>query len=110
MKNENPAGGLFVRGVVVSSSASAYRRKDGTGMFVKVRHEIATQPGVLPLEQFMDPKEISELRLNGETVESYPRLPQFESVTLKILRYRADRDRFTVTEFERMPDSESVPG
>ena len=33
--------GLFVRGVVMSSTAKALKRKDGTGVFVIARHELA---------------------------------------------------------------------
>lgn len=33
--------GLFVRGVVMSCVARAHKRKDGTGVFVLVRHELA---------------------------------------------------------------------
>ena len=36
--------GLFVRGVVMSSVAKALKRKDGTGMFVIAKHELALQP------------------------------------------------------------------
>src|ERR1035437_4058777 len=35
--------GLFVRGIVMSSVAKALKRKDGTGVFVIVRNEIALQ-------------------------------------------------------------------
>ena len=38
--------GLFVRGLVMSSVAKALKRKDGTGMFVIARHELALQPGL----------------------------------------------------------------
>ena len=38
--------GLFVRGIVMSSVAKALKRKDGTGVFVIVRNEIALQPGL----------------------------------------------------------------
>ena len=33
--------GLFVRGIVMSSVAKVLKRKDGTGVFVIARHEIA---------------------------------------------------------------------
>ncbi len=35
--------GLFVRAVVMSSTAKALKRKDGTGSFVVARHELALQ-------------------------------------------------------------------
>lgn len=40
------ANGVYVRGVVVSNRAKAFKRKDGTGISVAVECEIALQPGV----------------------------------------------------------------
>jgi hypothetical protein len=48
---------MFVRGVVMSSTAKAHKRKDGTGVFVIVRHELALQPGLAVWEAFHDPKD-----------------------------------------------------
>ena len=42
------ANGVYVRGIVVSNRAKAFKRKDGTGTSVAVEHEIALQPGVCP--------------------------------------------------------------
>jgi hypothetical protein len=47
--------GLFVRGVVMSSTAKAHKRKDGTGVFVIARHELALQPGLAVWEEFHEP-------------------------------------------------------
>jgi hypothetical protein len=43
--------------VVMSSGAKAHKRKDGTGGFVIVRHELALQPGMAVWEVFHDPKD-----------------------------------------------------
>ena len=59
--------GLFVRGVVMSSAAKALKRKDGTGVFVIVRNEIALQPGLAVWEAFHDPKD-GKVKLDGENV------------------------------------------
>lgn len=99
-KTEIIAGGLYVRGVVVSSSAKAYQRKDGSGTFVRVQHELATQPGVVLFEQYLDPKESTEVKIEDGKVVTYPRLPEFASVTLKVLRYRLGQDRLVITEAE----------
>lgn len=94
---KNTAGGLYVRGVIVSSNATAFQRKDGSGIVVKVQHEIATQPGVVLFEQYMDPKESSEVKVEDGKVVSFPQLPQFSTIMMKVLRYRFDRERFIVT-------------
>jgi hypothetical protein len=104
-KAETLAGGLYVRGLVVSSSANVYQRKDGTGSFVKVQHEIATQPGIVHFEQYLDPKESKEVRIEGDKVVAYPQLPQFSQVNLRVTKYRIDRDRFIVTGAEQMPET-----
>ena len=96
------AGGLYARGVVVSSSANAFQRKDGSGTVVKVQHEIATQPGVVLFEQYVNPKESTEVKVEGDKVVAYPQLPQFQTVTLKVLRYRFDRERFIITAAEQV--------
>ena len=59
--------GLFVRGVVMSSTAKALKRKDGTGSFVVARHELALQPGLAVWEAFHDPKD-GKVKLDGENV------------------------------------------
>ena len=58
--------GLFVRGVVMSSVAKVLKRKDGTGVFVIVRNEIALQPGLATWEAFHDPKD-GKVKLDGES-------------------------------------------
>ena len=83
--------GLIVRGVVMSSTAQAHKRKDGTGVFVIVRHEIALQPGLAVWEAFHDPKD-GKVKLDGENVVTFPKLPEFQQVTLKVLRW-AERDK-----------------
>jgi hypothetical protein len=109
-KTKVSAGGLYVRGIVVSSSANAFQRKDGSGIVVKVQHEIATQPGVVLFEQYMDPKESKEVKVEGDKVVAFPQLAQFSNLTLKVLRYRFDRERFIVTGAEQVMGGESAPG
>jgi hypothetical protein len=82
--------GIFVRGVVVSSTAKAIRRKDGSGIAVIVSNEIATRPGVTVWEQFYDPKTDRSVRVEGDKVVEYPKLKEFEQVTVKALRVRSD--------------------
>ena len=107
--NKPAAGGLYVRGIVVSSSANAFQRKDGSGVVVKVQHEIATQPGVVLYEQYISPKDDPTVKVEGDKVVAYPQIPQFQTVTLKVLRHRTAQDRFVIVAAEEVP-SESVPG
>jgi len=91
--------GLFVRGIVMSSVAKALKRKDGTGVFVIVRNEIALQPGLATWEAFHDPKD-GKVKLDGENVTQFPKLPDFQQVTLKVLRWEEKDKRFVIKDAE----------
>jgi len=90
---------LFVHGVVMSSAAPAHKRKDGTGVFVIVRHELAPQPGLAVWEAFHDPKD-GHVNLDGENVIAFPKLVEFQQVTLKVLRWEERDKRFLIKEAE----------
>jgi hypothetical protein len=94
--------GLFVRGIVMSSVAKALKRKDGTGVFVIARHEIALQPGLAVWEAFHDPKD-GKVKLDGENVTQFPQLPDFQQVTLKVLRWQEKDKRFIIKDAELVP-------
>jgi len=94
--------GLFVRGIVMSSVAKVLKRKDGTGVFVIVRNEIALQPGLATWEAFHDPKD-GKVKLDGENVIAFPKLPDFEQVTLKVLRWEEKDKRFVIKDAELVP-------
>ena len=94
--------GLFVRGIVMSSVAKVLKRKDGTGMFVVARHELALQPGLAMWEAFHDPKD-GKVKLDGETVIEFPKLPDFQQVTLKVLRWEEKDKRFVIKDAELVP-------
>jgi hypothetical protein len=91
--------GLFVRGVVVSRAARVLKRKDGTGVFDIVRHELAFQPGLAMWEAFNDPKD-GKVKLDGENVIEFPKLPEFQQVTLKVLRWEERDKRLVIKEAE----------
>ena len=91
--------GLIVRGVVMSSVAKAHKRKDGSGVFVIVRHEIALQPGLAVWEAFHDPKD-GKVKLDGENVVTFPKLPEFQQVTLKVLRWEERDKRLVIKDAE----------
>jgi hypothetical protein len=91
--------GLIVRGVVMSSTAKAHKRKDGTGVFVIARHELALQPGLAVWESFHDPKD-GKVKLDGENVVEFPKLPEFQQVTLKVLRWEERDKRLVIKDAE----------
>ncbi len=97
--------GLFVRGVVMSSAAKAHKRKDGTGVFVIARHELALQPGLAVWEAFHDPKD-GKVKLDGENVVTFPKLPEFQQVTLKVLRWEERDRRLFIKEAEMLARAE----
>lgn len=95
----NKLNGLFVCGVVMSSAAKAHKRKDGSGVFVIVKHELALQPGLAVWEAFHDPKD-GKVKVDGESVVTYPKLPDFQQVTLKVIRWEERDKRLVIKEAE----------
>ena len=89
--------GLFVRGVVVSSSARVFNRKDGSGKVVCVRHEIALQPGLAVFEEYPELKD-GKVKLDGDKVVEFPKLPEFQQITLKVLRWEERDKRLVIKE------------
>ncbi len=83
--------GLFVRGVVVSSTAKLFKRKDGSGNCVCVRHEIALMPGLAVWEEYPDVNG-NQVKIEGEQVTEFPRLPALKPIELKVLRWQ-ERDK-----------------
>lgn len=93
--------GLFVTGVVMSSTANAFNRKDGSGKVICVRHEIALQPGMAVFEEYPELKD-GKVKLDGEKVVEFPKLPEFEQVTLKVLRWGERDKRLVIKEAQRV--------
>jgi hypothetical protein len=55
---------------------------------VRVRHEIATKPGVLNYEQVLDPAKDSSVRVEGGKVVAFPALPDTPPPGLNLVSYR----------------------
>ena len=89
--------GLFIRGVVMSSTAKVFNRKDGSGKVVCVRHEIALQPGMAVFEEYPDLKD-GKVKLDGDNVIEFHKLPEMQQVTLKVLRWEEKDKRFIIKE------------
>lgn len=84
------ANGVYVRGVVVSNRAKAFKRKDGTGTSVAVEHEIALQPGVAIWVRYFEPAKDNSVRIEGENVVEFPKLKEFQQVTIRATKVRSD--------------------
>lgn len=89
--------GLFVTGVVMSSTAKVFNRKDGSGKIVCLQHEIALQPGMAVLEEYPDLKE-GKVKLDGDKVVEFPKLPEMQQITLKVLRFEERDKRLVIKE------------
>ncbi len=89
--------GLFVTGVVMSSTAKVFNRKDGSGKIVCVQHEIALQPGLAILEEYPDMKD-GKVKLDGDKVVEFHKLPEMQQITLKVLRFEERDKRLVIKE------------
>ena len=89
--------GLFVRAIVMSSTAKAFNRKDGTGKVVCIRHELALQPGMAVYEEYPDLKD-GKVKLDGDNVIEFHKFPEFQPVTLKVLRWEERDKRLVIKE------------
>ena len=89
--------GLFVRGVVMSSTARAFNRKDGSGKVICIRHELALQPGLAVFEEYPELKD-GKVKLDGDNVVEFHRLPEFQQITLKVIRWEERDKRFVIKE------------
>jgi len=94
--------GLFVSGIVVSSNARAFARKDNSGVAVSIRHEIAYPGGMLAIEEFADPKEDKRVRVEGLSVVEFPRLKPFEPVRFRIEKLKMFNNQLVASKAERM--------
>lgn len=93
--------GLIVRGIVMSSTAKAFNRKDGTGKVVCIRHELALQPGLAVFEEYPELKD-GKVKLDGDNVVEFPKLPELQQVTLKVLRWEERDKRLIIKEADRV--------
>jgi len=76
--------GIYIHGKVLSCTANVYNRKDGSGQFVRVRHEIATKPGTIEYEQVLDPARDTGVKVEGGVLVAYPSIPEDTVVPLRV--------------------------
>ena len=91
--------GLFIRGVVINNSARKITKKDG-GILALVKHELALQPGLAVLERFLDPKENPQVEITGDEVTKYPKLKDFEAVSVKATRIQERNGQISSSSWE----------
>ena len=84
-KNKN---GIYIRGDVISNSAKIVKMKDSTTR-VSVKHEIALEPGILVLDQLLDPFNDNRVKIDGDEVKSFPTLEKFQSILVRTNRLRS---------------------
>lgn len=89
--------GLFVVGVAMSSTAKAFNRKDGSGKVICIRHELALQPGLAVWEEYPELKD-GKVKLDGDNVVEFPKLPEFQQITLKVIRWDERDKRLVIKE------------
>jgi len=77
--------GVYVRGKVLTCTGTLYNRKDGSGQFVRVRHEISTRPGIIEYEQVLDPARDTGVKVENGQLIAYPSIPEDTLVTLKVV-------------------------
>lgn len=84
------SNGVYVRGVIVSNRAKAFKRKDGTGTSVAVEHEIALQPGIATWVRYFEPAKDNTVRIEGDQVVEFPKFKEFQQVTIRATKVRSD--------------------
>jgi hypothetical protein len=84
------ANGVYLRGLVVSNRAKAFKRKDGMGTSVAVECEIALQPGVATWVRYFEPTTDTSVHVEGENVVEFPKLKEFQQVTIHATKVKSD--------------------
>jgi hypothetical protein len=69
----------------------------GSGNVVCFRHELALQPGMAVFQEYPDLKD-RKVKLDGDNVVEFHKLPEFQQVTLKVLRWEERDKRLVIKE------------
>lgn len=97
---QNSVSGIFVKGRAISSTATSFDRKDGSGKGVIVKNEIALMPGLAVMESFFDPSEDTEVELRGKEVVKFPRFEEFQEVHLRVLKFDVQNEVLRIKKAE----------
>ena len=101
-RNPEQPCGIYLRGVVVSSTARLIYRKDGSGRSVLVTHEIGTKPGLAKWTRFLEETDAT-VKVEGDQVVSFPKLEELQPIHLKVNALRADKGVVEVKNAEILP-------
>lgn len=91
--------GIYINGVVISNDATKITKKDGNPLVI-VKHELAVEPGVVVLQQFIDPKEVSTVKIDGDRVVDYPKFAMYKPIMVKAEKIEENRGQATVSRWE----------
>ena len=94
--------GLFVRGVIVSSTAKVFNRKDGSGKVVCIKHEIALQPGLAIFEEYPNLTD-GKVKIEGDNVTEFGKLPEFQTIWLRVIRWEERNKQLVIKEAQMLP-------
>ncbi len=87
--------GMFLRGVCIHNDARTGLKKDGS-RWVRVQHDIAMQSNVVIWEQYFDPEKDPSIKVQGEEVKTYPKLKEFEPLSLKVSKFKFFNDQLII--------------
>lgn len=87
INTETLESGIYVKGMVISSTARAFDKKDKSGIAIRVTHELALQPGIAKWEEYHEPK-VGHIEVQDGEVTKFPRLEEFKPIVLKVGRVR----------------------
>lgn len=91
--------GVHVFGVVISNTARVITRKDKSGQFVSVSHEIALRPGVAVWQRTFNLNDVG-IKIDGETVLEFPKLKELQPIGLRLKRFEGNADKFRIYDAE----------
>ncbi|MEO7300834.1 MAG: hypothetical protein ABI042_19890 [Verrucomicrobiota bacterium] len=60
-------------------------------------HELALQPGLAVFEEYPEQKD-GKVKLDGDNVVEFPKLPEFQQITLKAIRWEERDKRLVIKE------------
>ncbi len=78
--------GILLRGIAVVSNAYLLEKRDGSGKVVKVVQNLLCGSALAKVEEFLDPAD-PRLRIEGEKVFDWPRLPKFALAEYRVERF-----------------------
>lgn len=86
----------------MSNRATVRKKKDGSGSLVNVQTEIATQPGVVVCDEWIDPATSEAVEIENGEVKRFPSIPQLADVLIRAGRFRVFNGQLVVSNIERI--------